>query len=299
MSQYIVRRDFLRESIAIGATLVAGLQTRAAAGGSARNPICVFIKFIQTLSYEELADAVAEMGADGIEATVRKGGYIAPERAAQELPKLADTLAKRNLKITMITTDVVGVDDANTRPVLQTAAKLGIPMYRMGFYKYDLKRPVMDQLEAIGPALKELGALNAELGIQAVYQNHSGADYVGGTVWDLYSLIKDIPKEQIALAFDIRHATIEAGLSWPTVYNAMRPRIATVYVKDFDWVGRNAEHVPLGKGRVDSKFFQQLLANGFAGPISLHVEYLGDGDTKENLAALRRDLGVLRGWLQS
>lgn len=299
MTRPIARRDFLRESVAIGAALAFGRVTVAAVSGGARNPICLFIKFVQSLSYDELADAVAEMKADGIEATVRKGGYISPERAVDELPKLVDVLARRNLKITMITTDVLGVDDPNTRPVLETAAKLGIPMYRMGSYKYDLKRPVMEQLKEIGPALKDLGALNAELGIQAVYQNHSGADHVGGTVWDIYSLIKDIPNEQIALAFDIRHATIEAGLSWPTVYNAMRPRIATVYVKDFDWVGRRAEHVPLGKGRVDRAFFQRLLADGFTGPISLHVEYLGDGDAQENLAALRRDLSVLRGWLQS
>ncbi|HEY3394194.1 MAG TPA: sugar phosphate isomerase/epimerase family protein [Lacipirellulaceae bacterium] len=299
MSRSIARRDFLRESIAIGTALTFGRATIAAADGGARNPICLFIKFVQSLSYDELADAVAEMKADGIEATVRKGGYIPPERATDELPELVETLAKRNLKVTMITTDVLGVDDPNTRPMLETAAKLGIPMYRMGSYKYDLNRSVMDQLNAIGPSLKELGRLNAELGIQAVYQNHSGADHVGGTVWDIYSLIKDIPKEQIALAFDIRHATIEAGLSWPTVYNAMRPRIATVYVKDFDWIGRRAEHVPLGKGRVDRTFFQQLVADGFSGPISLHVEYLEDGDAQENLAALRRDLGVLRGWLQS
>ena len=299
MSQTIERRDFLRDLIALVAALAAGTPTSAAPTGMTRNPICVFIKFIQSLSYDELADAVADMGADGIEATVRKGGYIPPERAADELPKLVDTLAKRNLKITMITTDVLGTDDASTRPVLETAAKLGIPMYRMGNYKYDLKRPVIDQLKAIAPALKELASLNAELGIQAVYQNHSGAAYVGGTIWDIYGLIKDIPSEQIALAFDIRHATIEAGLSWPTLYNAVRPRIATVYVKDFDWVGRRAEHVPLGKGRVDPEFFQRLRSDRFAGPISLHVEYLGREGAQENLAALRRDLALLRGWLRS
>jgi sugar phosphate isomerase/epimerase len=298
MNRPIARRDFLRGSVAIGAAMTAGVQTRAAfTADSARNPICLFIKFVQSLNYDQLADAVADMGADGIEATVRKGGYIAPEAAGDELPKLVDALAKRNLKVTMITTDVVDVDDRNTRPVLETAAKLRIPMYRMGFYQYDLERPVMEQLAVIAPKLKDLGPLNRELGIQAVYQNHSGAEHVGGTVWDIYSLIKDIPIEQIALAFDIRHATIEAGLSWPTVYNAMRTRIATVYVKDFDWVGRRAEHVPLGKGRVDGAFFKRLLADGFKGPISLHVEYLGRGDAQENLAALRRDLGVLRSWL--
>jgi sugar phosphate isomerase/epimerase len=155
----------------------------------------------------------------------------------------------------------------------------------------------MDQLKAIGPVLKELAALNRELGIQAVYQNHAGAENVGSTIWDIHSQLEDIPVDQIALAFDIRHATVEAGLSWPTVYNAMRPRIACVYVKDFDWAGRRAENVPLGKGQVDRAFFNRLLADGFRGPISLHVEYLEDGSVEENLAALRRDFAVLRGWL--
>src|SRR5688572_14342956 len=109
MSRFIGRRDFVRESIAIGAALAAGSQSAAARLTLARNPVCLFIKFVQSLSYEQLADAVADMGADGIEATVRKGGYIPPERAVDELPKLVDALGKRNLKITMITTDVVAV----------------------------------------------------------------------------------------------------------------------------------------------------------------------------------------------
>ena len=299
MSRVIPRRDFLRDSIAIGAALAGGLATRAAPRAAGGNSICAFIKFVQSLSYDQLADAMAEIGFDGIEATVRKGGKIEPNKAVDELPMLVDALAERNLKVTMITTDVLRADEPNAEPVLRTAARLGIPMYRMGFYKYDLKRSVMDQLRAIGPALKDVAALNRELGIQAVYQNHSGAEHVGSVVWDFYSQVQEIPTEQIALAFDIRHATIEAGLSWPTVYNAMRPRIATVYVKDFDWVGRSAEHVPLGKGRVDRAFFKRLQADQFKGPISLHVEYLDRGTTQENLDALRRDLGVLRGWLEA
>jgi sugar phosphate isomerase/epimerase len=299
MPRLIPRREFLRNSLALGAALAAGSTARGAFPASGGSEICAFIKFVQSLSYDRLADAIADIGFDGIEATVRRGGKIEPDKAVDELPKLVDALAKRNLKVTMITTDVLRADERNTESVLRTAAKLGIPMYRMGFYKYDLKKPVMEQLQAIGPALKELAAFNRELGIQAVYQNHSGAEHVGSMLWDFYSQVQEIPKEQIALAFDIRHATIEAGLSWPTVYNAMLPRIGAVYVKDFDWVGRNAEHVPLGKGRVDRAFFSRLQADQFKGPISLHVEYLGQGSTQENLDALRRDYGVLRGWLQS
>ncbi len=301
MHHTLERREFLGTALAAGAALAAGRPLRAAAADSTqpRNPLCVFIKFMQSMSYDELADAVAAMGASGIEATVRRGGYIEPSKAADELPKLVEVLAKRNLKVTMITTDVLRADEPNTRPVLATAARLGIPMYRMGQYKYDLKRPVMPQLEAIGPQLRELAALNRELGMQAAYQNHSGPENVGCVVWDIYSQIKDIPQKEIGLAFDIRHATVEAGLSWPMVYNAMLPRIATVYVKDFDWAGRQAKHVALGEGRVDRKFFHQLQADNFTGPISLHVEYLGRGTAQENAAAITRDLATLRSWLDS
>src|SRR5262245_8175047 len=301
MNPMLERREFLTGTLAAGVALAAGLPLRAAVADSSngKNPLSVFIKFMQSMSYDELADAVAAMGADGIEATVRKGGYIEPPKAAVELPKLVDALAKRKLKIIMITTDVLRADEPNTRPVLQAAAKLGIPMYRLGFNKYDLRKPVMPQLEALGPVLKELGALNSELGIQGLYQNHSGPEMIGAAVWDIYSQMKDIPVEQIALAFDIRHATIEAGQSWPALYNAMRPRIGAVYVKDFVWNGYEDKHVPLGEGRVDRKFFRQLKADKFSGPISLHVEYLTKGTAQENAAALTGDLKTLRNWLDS
>lgn len=299
MFAVIPRRDFLCGSLAAGVTLMVGRSARAALRSIGRNPVCAFIKFIQSLSYDELANAMADIGFDGIEATVRRGGYIEPTHAADELPKLAEALAKRNLRITIITTDVTRAGDPLTEPVLRTATDLGIRMYRMGYYKYDLQQPVMAQLQAIGPILKELGELNREIGIQGVYQNHAGAESVGSVVWDMYSVIKDIPNDQVALAFDIRHAAVEAGQSWPAVYNAMRPRIAAVFVKDFDWKGRHDTHVPLGTGRVDRAFFSRLQADHFAGPISLHVEYLGEGTTAENLAALKRDFGVLRGWTES
>jgi len=52
-----------------------------------------------------------------------------------------------------------------------------------------------------------------------LYQNHAGAKYVGATVWDLQSLIDEIPVAEIGFAFDIRHAVAEAGLAWPVSEN--------------------------------------------------------------------------------
>ena len=153
-------------------------------------------------------------------------------------------------------TDVLNPSQPLTEKVLRTAKDLGIGSYRMGFYRYDLKKPILPQLEEIRPGLAELADFNEELGMTAFYQNHSDAKYVGATIWDMHLLLKDIPKRLIGLAFDIRHATIEAGLSWPVLYDVAKPHIGALFVKDFQWDGRKAKHVPLGTRSRQPKVFR-------------------------------------------
>ncbi|MEQ8786252.1 MAG: sugar phosphate isomerase/epimerase family protein [Pirellulaceae bacterium] len=260
----------------------------------APNKLCAFVKFLQSLSFSELADVIADLGFDGIEATVRPGGQIPPERAEEELPKLVEALRRRGLEVTIMTTAINDAHDKLSRTVLKTAADLGVKKYRMGYYRYDLSKPIAPQLNELRPALRDLAALNRELGVAAVYQNHSGAKNVGAPVWDLHELLRDIPPREIGVAFDIRHATVEGGLDWPIHFQLMRPHLGAVYIKDFHWQGRRPENVPLGEGQVDPAFFKQLAAADFTGPISLHVEYLPKAGTDENIAALRRDLATLR-----
>ena len=81
------------------------------------------------------------------------------------------------------------------------------------------------------------------------------------------------------------------------MYNVVKPHIAAVFVKDFVWGESRPQNVPLGEGRIDPKFFRMIKADGFDGPISLHVEYLDKEGTKANIDALRRDLKTLEGWL--
>ena len=50
-----------------------------------QNPVCVFNKPLQHLSYDEQAKLVAEMGFVGIEGTVRKGGHVEPDKVEQDL----------------------------------------------------------------------------------------------------------------------------------------------------------------------------------------------------------------------
>ncbi|WP_442511893.1 sugar phosphate isomerase/epimerase family protein [Novipirellula sp. SH528] len=292
------RREFISGSLLTGlAAVSAGSMAHAADAIKKEYRICVFEKYLQDLSYDELADVIAELGFVGIEATVRNKGHVLPERVEEDLPKLVEALKKRDLEVTTMATDVLNPSEPLSEKVLRTAKSLGINSYRMGFYQYDLNKRILPQLEEIRPQVRELAAFNRELGVTAFYQNHSDAKYVGATLWDMFGLLKGIPKDQVGLAFDIRHATVEAGLSWPVIYDVVKPHVGALFVKDFQWNGRKAEHVPLGTGRVDPKFFDIVKADGFDGPISLHVEYLDKEGTQANIEALRRDLKVLRKWL--
>lgn len=296
------RREFLAAAAAIGSA--AYLRTPVAAADRASEPalqsihFCAFEKFLQDLSHDELADELAELGFNGVEVTARHGGRITPDRAEEQLPALIDALAKRNLEITVLTTEVNRADNPTNEKLLATATKLGVKLYRLGWFKYDDNRPIPAQLADFRRQLLDLAALNRELGITGLWQNHCGPEYVGATVWDLHQLIHDVPKEEIASAFDIRHATVEAGRSWPRLYQLIKPHIGALYIKDFVWDERRDKHVPFGEGRVDTAFFEMLQRDQLNVPISVHVEYLPRGSAQENLQAIGRDFKRLQELLQ-
>lgn len=198
-----------------------------------------------------------------------------------------------------MTSGINSVRQLHTERVLRTAAKLGIQRYRMLWWRYDLQQPIWPQMEALRPVLKDLVALHREVGISGLYQNHAGANMVGASLWDIYGLIKDYDPKDIGLAYDIRHAQVEAALAWPAQLQLVQSHVAAVCVKDYDWDKGRVRTVPLGAGRVDSKVVAQLRNSGFVGPLSVHVEYDGGSRDRKFLRdAFRNDLETLKEWLE-
>jgi sugar phosphate isomerase/epimerase len=292
------RRQFTAGALAAAGAATLPSRLFAADTLAPKNRFCCFIKFLEDLSYDELAEKVAEFGFSGVEATVRtSSGYILPEKAATELPKFRKALEMNGLSIAIVTTDILSADQKHAETVLRAAVDAGAPRYRMGFYKYDRQQPIVEQITALRPKFDALAELNRKVGIAGMYQNHAGADYFGSTLWDLYYLLKDHSPEEIGCVYDLRHAAVEAGESWPTLYSVMKPHIIAYSAKDFVWNGRKSQHAPLGDGLVDPNFYKELARSDFNGPVSLHVEYLKEGDPEPQLAAVKRDFAVLRKWM--
>jgi sugar phosphate isomerase/epimerase len=303
-SSSLTRRRFLHTMAAAGAGAALGARADAAsaaksAASGSRFPIITFSKPFQNVGYDRSAEIVQEVGWNGIECPVRAKGQVEPEKVEDELPKLNEALTKRGLTLSLVTTNVIKPDALSER-VLRTAAKLGVKRYRLDFVKYDLTKPIPPQLAALKPQLKELAALNRQLGIKGGLQNHSGKDMIGAPVWDIYELIHDIDPEYLGTCFDIGHATLEGGLSWPIEAKLMEPFFTCVYVKDFHWEkgpkGWVSKWGPLGEGMVHKEFFDWLKKTSYDGPISQHCEYLTDG-SPASVDAMKKDCALLKQWL--
>lgn len=285
------RRHFLHSSLVLGTGLPHLSHT-----AETSYDICVFNKPLQHMSYGEQAELVAEIGFAGIEGTVRKGGHVEPDKVEKDLPAQVKALQKNGVEMTLMTTDINNADDEIHQRVLKTAANLGITRFRMGSIKYDTEYPITEQLKNIRETFRKLVDFCKPLGIQPLYQNHSGAGRFGAGLWDLKWVLADIDPADAAVAFDIRHATVEGGQSWPTEFQLIRPHFGLVYCKDFVWKDDNKrpENVPLGTGRVEyPRFFSMLKKTDYDGPISLHMEYKDHRKPEllnESIAAVRADM---------
>lgn len=280
------RRYFLRSiaTCSVGASLVRCQNLSASSDKKRPFPIHGFSKHFQDLNAEALAEFALKSKWDGVDLTVRKGGHISPDAVKKTLPTFVKILRDAGLKVDMITTDIRETVSQQSTAVLQTAAELGIRYYRLAYWTYDTKVPVMKQLDQTKREVEAIAKTNRELKLTAGYQNHSGEKYVGASVWDIWYLLKDIDPSEVSMFFDIGHAVIEGGLSWPNDWRLVQPHVSAVYAKDFEWkqTTHNARPswCPYGKGVVPNRFYQILKEANWSGPISLHHEY----ELPENIA---------------
>jgi L-ribulose-5-phosphate 3-epimerase len=327
------RRTFIEKSLLTAAGVASGINsiagpsyTGVTGSGTAlcsgiNDPdafrISIFSKHLQWLDYKEMSKAVADMGFDGVDLTVRPQGHVLPERVEADLPKAVEAISKAGKKVYMLTTAIDNADDPVSEKILRTASSLGIHHYRMGYGYYDKNRSVQESISIVHKQLEKLAKLNEKYSISGEYQNHSGdygsGIYFGGPVWDLADALKSINSPYLCSQYDIYHATVEGANAWPVGLELISPYIRSIDIKDFHWSKKDgkwsSETVPLGEGAVDFKrYFGLVKKLNINCPISVHYEYpLGGAEhgsdkismnREEVLTIMKKDLETLRGYLR-
>ena len=306
------RRNFL-------GTLAAGVAlprpTTAAASTSTADSamsLHVFSKHLQFLDYAATARAAAEIGFDGVDLAVRPKGHVLPENVTTDLPRAVAAIKQAGLQARLMTTAIMDTQPTLAARVLETAQAQGITHYRTNWLRYDRNNINLPaSLKGYRQQLTALAKLNRRLDIVGGYQNHSGEHYVGAPVWDIATLLGEVDNSYLGSQYDIYHATVEGGKSWPLGLALIHPYINTVVVKDFRWEKINGTwqtlNVPIGEGMVDfSTFFSLLKKYDIHCPISVHFEYEMPGEketmneaerTDKTIAVMKKDVNQLRSYL--
>lgn len=267
-----------------------------------KGSLCLFSKHLPQLNWQQLGQTVKKLGLDGVDLTVRTGGHVLPERAAEDLPKAITAIRDEGLTTPMITTNLLSANDATAKPILTTAGKLKIPFIKPGYYKYSFV-DVRNELQKAMQEFSGLAALCQQCGVQIGFHNHES--YLGAAIWDIASTIDKLDPKWVGYYFDIRHAVAEGSAgAWKSALNLAAPRIKMIAVKDSfpekTAKGWRQKNCPLGQGAVDWKaYFKTLRQANFHGPISLHIEYDIEGKTpaerdENTLVAIQRDFEFLK-----
>jgi sugar phosphate isomerase/epimerase len=277
--------------------------------------IAIFSKHLEFLQGEDLAAGAKEIGVDGIDLAVRKGGHIEPENVRQELPALVGIIRQHGLEVPMLTTDIVDADTPHAEDVLAAMTDLGIRNYRWGGFVWTEGKPLAKQIDEFKPRVARLAAINAKYRASAMYHTHSGAGLVGASIWDLREILNGFDPNLVGVNYDAAHATIEGGLGgWIESLRVTGEYLRGIAVKDFMWAkdasGKwQIAWTPLGQGMVRfPEFFDMVREARFAGPLQLHFEYsLGGAEAgnrtgltmsrDEIFAAMKRDVAQLRTYL--
>jgi len=313
MTKRFDRRDFIKHSLVTSALLpMAPLSTLAATSKPGESSdelnVSVFSKHLQFLDYKDVASVSRDIGFDGVELSVRDGGHVLPENVADDLPRAVAAIKEAGLNADLIVSGIKELNPLN-RTVLETAASQGVKCYRMGYLRYPKTGTIPEALEYYNGKVKELAEVNKSLGIQGCYQNHNGTS-VGSNVWEIWQILKDTEQEAMAVQYDIYHAVVEGGRSWPNGIRLLQDRISNIVLKDFRWEkidGRwQVYKTPLGEGMVDfDAYFKILKGLGINVPVAMHFEFdlfgaergnrdIAESDRPKIYKAMQKDLELAR-----
>ncbi len=268
---------------------------RATVQPAARPKLCIFSKHMAHFDWKELGRKTKEIGFDGVDLTVRPLGHVLPERVTEDLPRAVDAIRAAGLDVPMITTDLKSAADPAAAPTLEAMKKLGIKLFKPGYWMYTKGRTVLQTQAEVRLNFQGLLNLAMKHGVTMGLHNHSGP-YVGTALWAFRDLLQDVDPKWAGYYFDPGHATIEGGFHvWRISLELVLPRLKMVAMKDAYWEKSNGKWrpkwVPLGDGMVDwPEVFRGFASVGFAGPVTLHVEY----PSKDELEAIAHDLAFMK-----
>ena len=238
-----------------------------------------------------IALAAAALGYDAVELRAYNGANVPATLTPAECAELRRTFSDHGLAICAVGTScrfspseeeaAKGVADAGR--YLRIASELGAPLIRVFGGAFDRER--VSEEEAVERVARSLGALAQEarhLGVKVALETHDGFS-AGALVGRALRLVAE---PQIGACWDWLHPC-RVGESPAETAGHLRGLIVHAHTKD---ARRNArggwEAEYFGEGELPlSAILAEMVAQGYAGPLSLEWERGGDPEPEKALSA--------------
>lgn len=173
--------------------------------------------------------------------------------------------------------------EAILNKVMSNGAKLGAKYYTFHGIARLKKRPYVVDYDIFARKLERVMAVTAKYGIELSYENVHWALF--NTPEFFMNLRSCCPGVKATL--DIKQA-MQAGLSYKEFLPAVKGRLSTVHICDYD---RGGNLTCPGKGSVDFRdLFESLLDIGYDGPVMLELY----SNNYENYSELARSIEYLQ-----
>jgi hypothetical protein len=230
--------------------------------------LCLDSRLVREVDYSQLAMVVNEMGFDGCDLDVERGGTLEPDQSPVTLVRAIEVLGGSQIELPLITTSFLDIGEPWARNVLALSGGSGVPYFRTG-YSRNAARLAERAANIMG-----LAAYGRAAGM-LIGLPYPAAEF----------LMRNLDPEWSGYDFDTAAAPAPAALE------AALPRTRMFTLRDFRREKEQTVACPLGEGTIDwAGFFGTLARARFSGPLTLQIDY----QPEDRLQALRRDLDFAR-----
>lgn len=242
----------------------------------------LFTKLFRGLATEEMAEATANLGFDGIDLLIRPGHQVEPQ-APDQIQAAVRVLQEAGLTVPMATTDLTDPSQFPTERLLAACADAGIKLVRLGYWKYDPATGYAALLETAQRHLHDLVEIAERTGVRLAIQLHGGTIHGSGA--QAAALLAGHDPRIIGAYPDPGNQVVQDGREdWRFTFDVLQPWLCCVGVKNGGWfAGEVAESgqrhwrsdwLGLADGMVPwDDILTYLTETGYDGLLSLHSHY--------------------------
>jgi len=264
-----------------------------------------FTKTFQPTPAEEAFAKIKQLGFDGLDLTVRKGGYVDPasESFEDDLAACAETWQKVGIAPGMFTTNIVDPSSPRAEDIIAAAGRYGVKYIKLG-YKILKFGSLRKQLDEWRKGVLDLVPIAEQHGVTLTLHVHC-ANFAGAVPFHWIPIFEQTNSDALGMYLDPCHMHIEGAVQgWLMALEMARDVAKLVAVKDYRWfepykVPQEGYIYPiftrLEKGCTPwNQVVYALKQIGYDGPFSIHGEY-SDVDRHDVPSAIKKDLDYFKG----